>query len=399
MCKIAFFCIPAYGHINPTLEVVRELTKRGCRVRYFSYENFREKIEQTGAEFVGCDQYDVQEADPREAARVGKDIGYSMKLLVNTTLALDEMVCASMKEWKPDCIVADSMAVWGKFAALKLGIPFLSSTTTFAFNRYSSKIMKQDVSQLFALLKALPGVQKDLKRLREKGYPVKNMLSILGNDNDIHTIVYTSPEFQPCAETFSEKYTFVGPSLPLAFGRSTDGSGRKLVYISMGTVNNRLPDFYKNCVEALKDSSYDVIMSIGKGNDAKALLGEWPGNFRVEEYVNQTEVLRSADVFLSHCGMNSVNESLYYEVPLVLFPQTAEQGGVANRVAQLGAGSFLKENSPEAIRKAIDTVLQDDSYRENAVKISESFQRAGGSVRAAEVILKVIGKEEKNGAS
>ena len=36
-----------------------------------------------------------------------------------------------------DCIVADSMAVWGKAIALKLNIPFVSSTTTFAFNEHS----------------------------------------------------------------------------------------------------------------------------------------------------------------------------------------------------------------------------------------------------------------------
>ena len=32
--NIAFFCIPAHGHTNPTLAVVRELTARGHTVRY-----------------------------------------------------------------------------------------------------------------------------------------------------------------------------------------------------------------------------------------------------------------------------------------------------------------------------------------------------------------------------
>ena len=39
MSKIVFFCIPAYGHTNPTLGVVRELTARGHEVRYYSYEH------------------------------------------------------------------------------------------------------------------------------------------------------------------------------------------------------------------------------------------------------------------------------------------------------------------------------------------------------------------------
>ena len=33
MSKIVFFCIPAYGHTNPTLGVVREFTARGHEVR------------------------------------------------------------------------------------------------------------------------------------------------------------------------------------------------------------------------------------------------------------------------------------------------------------------------------------------------------------------------------
>ena len=53
------------------------------------------------------------------------------------------LVNKEIEDIKPDCIVADSMAVWGKAAALKLGIPFVSSTTTFAFNKHSAKLMKQ----------------------------------------------------------------------------------------------------------------------------------------------------------------------------------------------------------------------------------------------------------------
>jgi UDP:flavonoid glycosyltransferase YjiC (YdhE family) len=40
--RALWFCIPAYGHTNPTIEVVRELTRRGHEVRYYSFEEFRE---------------------------------------------------------------------------------------------------------------------------------------------------------------------------------------------------------------------------------------------------------------------------------------------------------------------------------------------------------------------
>ena len=41
MARIVFFCIPAHGHTNPTLGVVRELTVRGHEVLYYSNRPFR----------------------------------------------------------------------------------------------------------------------------------------------------------------------------------------------------------------------------------------------------------------------------------------------------------------------------------------------------------------------
>ena len=60
MYKIVFFCIPAHGHTNPTLAVVKELVSRGHQVWYYSYDLFREKIQATGATYVSCDAFDAE---------------------------------------------------------------------------------------------------------------------------------------------------------------------------------------------------------------------------------------------------------------------------------------------------------------------------------------------------
>ena len=57
MKKVAVFCIPAHGHTNPMLAVVKELVSRGDEVRFYSFSEFREKIERTGAAFIGCDRF------------------------------------------------------------------------------------------------------------------------------------------------------------------------------------------------------------------------------------------------------------------------------------------------------------------------------------------------------
>jgi len=391
MSKIVFFCIPAHGHTNPTLGVVRELVSRGHEVLYYSYNVMREKIESAGAIFVSCDDYDMeQKLSPKDAVRVGKDLAFSTKILVDTTLALDDKVCADMERMKPDCIVADSMAVWGKAVALKLGIPFVSSTTTFAFNQHSAKLMKQGIGDLFKMIFSMPKIGKDIKRLQDKGYPVKSVLDIIQNDENTHTVVYTSPEFQPCSETFSEKYAFVGPSIRPAESEIKK-TRERLVYISMGTVNNDMMSLYRKFIVAFAKTEYQVILSVGNLVPTEA-FGELPENISVHPSVDQIAVLEKADVFISHCGMNSVSESLYFGVPLVMLPQTSEQGAVAERVSQVGAGVKLAKKDATSIYEAVEQVLSDGTYTKNATVISEGFKRCAGAKGAADKILSVCGK-------
>lgn len=389
MAKIVFFSIPAYGHTNPTLGLVRELTARGHQVRYYSYEKFRSRIGAAGANFISCDGCDAQLGlSPEDGARIALDPAFSIHVLVETTLALDAMVCREMETKRPDCIVADSMAAWGKAAALKLKIPFVSSTTTFAFNRESAKIMKQSLRQALKLLRSLPGINRDIRRLQRVGYPIKNFLQLISNDRDTETIVYTSPEFQPCAESFSEKYAFVGP-LVIPPETSFRKKGKKLIYVSMGTVNNDMLEFYSNCIRAFGNTELELLISAGELADI-SLLGRLPENVRVERWVEQTAVLKEADVFLSHCGMNSASESLYFGAPVLCYPQTAEQRAVATRISQLGAGIVLPSASAKDIRAGVNLLIKDDNYRLNAEKIGESFRRCGGAAAAADKIERLI---------
>ena len=207
MATIVFFSIPAQGHVHPTLGVVRELTARGHRVIYYSYEGFREKIRAAGGEFVGCESLDPTMRLTRQAgARVGSDLALSTRVLVDTLLALDEPVCREMERLRPDCIVGDSMAVWAKTAAQKLGIPYVCSMTTFAFNRESAKIMPHSLKDTLGMLLSMGKVRREIRRLQEAGYPVKSVLELIGCDETVPTVVYTSQLFQPAAQSFPKNF-------------------------------------------------------------------------------------------------------------------------------------------------------------------------------------------------
>ena len=371
--KIAWFCIPAHGHTNPTLGLVKELTSAGHQVFYFSFEQFREKIEQAGAQFISCDGYDFEMEDKENADRVGKDKAFASELLVSSTLALDEMTTEKIREIQPDIIVSDSVAFWGKLVAMKHGLPYVSSTTTFAFNRYSAQYMKHGLWETLKMLFTMPRINKQIARLREKGYPVKGFLEIVQNDNETNTIVYTSKYFQPCAETFSDRYHFIGPSIrPIQ--KPVGKTAEKTVYISMGTVNQNR-EFYRNCIHALGQTDWQVIISMGTKPEHFEHI---PSNIQIYDSVDQMAVLSIADAFITHCGMNSASEGLYFQVPLVLFPQTPEQGAVAKRTEELGAGIMLRSIREDDILSALKQVLEDPAYRNSAARISESFRSAGG---------------------
>ncbi|NLC34181.1 MAG: glucosyltransferase [Erysipelothrix sp.] len=383
--KIVWFNLPAHGHTNPTLKVVEEMVDKGHEVYYFSFDQFKEKIEKTGANYISCDGYDFEMDDKDNADRVGKDMAFAVELLVSSTLALDTMIFEQIDVIKPDLIVSDSVAYWGKLTALKYTIPYVSSTTTFAFNQHSSKYLKRGFMEIIKMLFSMPKVNKHIKRLQDKGYPVKGILDIVQNDNETHTIVYTSDLFQPYAETFSNKYRFIGPSIrdieqPMIKTRE------KTIYISMGTVNKN-QEFYQNCIRALKNTDYQVILSLGENHEE---YSDVPNNIQIYEHVDQMAVLDIADVFITHCGMNSASEGLYYEVPLILYPQTPEQNAVALRTEELNAGIKLKDIKPHTILETIETVLSDQKYKGGARMISESFKSAGGVIEAREFLESIV---------
>ena len=230
----------------------------------------------------------------------------------------------------------------------------------------------------------LPKMSKELETLKPYGYHVKNALSLVQNDNNTDSVVYTSKSFQPYAESFSNHYAFVGPSVfSKALPRKT--KDRPLIYISMGTIINDRPDFYGKCIDALKDLHVDVIISFWHNMQQK-IPGKLPDNIKSYPYVDQLDVLSKANAFITHCGMNSVSDSLYMATPMILYPQTNEQCAVAKRVTDMKAGILLQKDSSSDIRSAVEKILGNDSFAENAKKCSEDFRSCPGTAGAAEFI-------------
>jgi MGT family glycosyltransferase len=206
------------------------------------------------------------------------------------------------------------------------------------------------------------------------------------------TLLYTSTALHPAAETLDASFRLIGPCL-----RPADPAPdfpyaaldmENLIYISLGTVFNDNVSFYRDCMAAFAGSPYHVILSIGERVELDA-LGQVPENIEVCRSVPQLDVLQRARLFVTHAGANSVHEALYYGVPLVLIPQMFEQEMNARQVVVNGAGICLDRATvtPDRLRQAVDSVILQPAFRQNAERVGATLCEAGGAVRAADEIL------------
>src|SRR4051812_31000245 len=393
MARALFLGLPLHGHTNPTLPLVRELVDRGDEVTYYSAEAFAGRIEQAGARYRPY----------RNAFLAGiKDLPERMDqlswLLMRTTAEVLDDELADFRAERPDSLICDAAAPWGRCVAELLGVPAVTSVATFAINRHvlafgvSRGVRPRSLRLLISKFRHM-GRALALRRTirRAHGIAGPGLMDLLFGHSDL-TIVYTSRPFQPRAETFDERFLFVGPSIaPRAEEVLFPWEGLHhpvVVYVSLGTLFNTEAGFYRDCFAALEGEDCQVVLSIGTDVEREG-IGRPPPNFLVQSYVPQLEVLRRAAAFVTHGGMNSVGESLSFGVPVVVVPQMGEQEIVGRRVEQLGAGLFLPKAAvtAEALRAAVRRVLSDESYRQQAAEVGETFRAAGGVRRAADAIL------------
>ena len=244
------------------LPVAAELVRRGNLVRFYSFAEFEEKIKATGAEYISCDSF-LPKLTKQEEVCLKKVSTTEMTIQdLRVTFHMNDFLDREFESFQPDVVYTDSVCFWGKLSAWKHHVPMVVSTSTFAFNRLSSRYMKNSFKEMADMILGLPRVSRELKKLEPLGYRIKGIIPLIQSDNNTDSIVYTSQKFQPCAESFSDHYAFVGPSV-FSQARPQKEKERPLIYISMGTVMNDCPDFYRKCIDALKSMDVDVTISCG----------------------------------------------------------------------------------------------------------------------------------------
>lgn len=388
-----FWESPAHVHTNPSLPLVAELVRRGEHICYYSHKEFQPAIERTGATFreYGPDFPLLRIfIGPQDPARTTYGLAQTSRWVLDHLLGEVEAL-------KPNYMLFDALCPWGNFAAQVLHLPTVCSQTGMAF---TTRMVFSHPSCLFGLLRAqwtsraYTRQSQSILDTMSKQYHLGTIRPFdLFGQAGMLTIIYTSKLFQPFADSFdSQRYAFIGPALmprpeAPAFPVEALKKEKPLIYVSLGTAFTNQPAFFRTCMEAFGGGDWQVVMAVGT-QGARSALGTIPGNVIVQEFVPQLDILARTSLFLTHGGMNSINEALFFDVPLIVVPQMADQFWVAKRVEELGAGKRLSLQKINAalLRRVAEEILSQPAYAQAAARVGQSLRETGGPQKAADEI-------------
>ncbi|MFF9044884.1 glycosyltransferase [Streptomyces parvulus] len=385
---IAMFSIAAHGHVNPSLEVIRELVARGHRVTYAIPPLLADKVAEAGAEpKLWNSTLPGPDADPE---------AWGSTLLDNVEPFLDDAIqslpqlAAAYAGDEPDLVLHDI----GSYAARVLGhrwnVPVISlSPCMVAWEGY-----EQEVGE--------PMWEEPLKTERGRAYYARFHAWLEENGITMHpdpfvgrperSLVLIPKALQPNADRVDEKtYTFVGAcqgDRTAEGGWTRPEDAEKVVLVSLGSAFTKQPGFYRECVKAFGDlPGWHTVLQIGRHVDP-AELGDVPDNVEVRSWVPQLTILQQADLFVTHAGAGGSQEGLATATPMIAVPQAADQFGNAGMLEGLGvARQFTTEEATaEALRTAALALVDDPEAARRLEETRGRMVHEGGTRQAADLI-------------
>ena len=375
MSRFLFVVPPLVGHVNPTLGVAAELVERGHEVAWAGHHEAIGELVGPDARVFGCAS---PELVPRAADLTGPAAFRFLwqDFLLPLGEAMRPGVRTAIKAFQPDVVVCDQQAVAGALVADELGLPWITSATTSA----------ELVDPLSGMPKVKAWLTERIDSLRDGRTGPDPRMSPHG------ILAFTTRELLGPVDLPHDDVWLVGPSI-VPRPSTTDFpwewlTDRPAVLVSLGTANADAGHrFLAQAAQALGRMDVRAVVV-----DPDGSLSEVADNVLVRRHVPQLDLLPRMDAVVCHAGHNTVCETLWHGVPLVVAPIRDDQPIVAGQVVDAGAGvrvRFSRATSAH-LEDAVTAVLDDaNGHREAAGAVGDSFRAAGGAPRAADHLEKV----------
>ncbi|MBN2531981.1 MAG: glycosyltransferase family 1 protein [Spirochaetales bacterium] len=433
MARILLLMLPEPGHILPSIHLAKTIQEWGNEVIYVLEEEFTEHATGNGFDVIPFDfTYASYECIPRflKNRPVNKNhffvAGFIKRIecLVNTcnpdVALIDEMlinVIICFRSFKIPVIILSTT----QLAARGINVP-PSTSGLIPDNRFFNKLHVNILWQILRLQKFFDNIRSSIWIFHY--FPLFRLIMEYTHfppDEIIweHPFFYSIrhiPLIVLCFRTldFPGKYDsciYFYPGIDLQrkepeFDWTVIKPREKLVYCSLGTqfhkhYTNYLL-FFKKIIEIFrKKKNCNLILAIGNHLD-KSLLDTTTDNIFIYQVVPQLEILKRADLMISHGGLGSIKEAILFEVPMLLFPVNleSEQNGNAARVVyhKLGLRGCLRKESRKKIEKKIDILLASSEFKNNIKKMKESPVHFQDTINTLSMMKSIIKECRKTGS-
>jgi zeaxanthin glucosyltransferase len=415
MTHFGLLCPAASGHLNPMTTLGYELQQRGHRVTLVGILDAQAKALAAGLEFQPIGEADFPAGSTAEHfAKLGQLSGpaafrYTVFFFKQATSMLLQEAPAALQRAGVEALIIDQASFGGSTVAELLDLPFITVCCALLLNQ------DPDVPPFNTSWSYHP---KWWTRLRNRAgnelvariaYPITQVIASSRQQRNLPPLTDPNDSFSPLAQlsqqpaefefprqTLPACFHFTGPYAnqasrePVAFPFD-QLTGQPLIYASLGTIQNRLLGTFHTIAEACLGLDAQLVIALGGGSTSES-LPPLPGSPLVVSLAPQLALLQRTALTITHAGLNTTLESLSHGVPMVAIPIANDQPGVAARIAWTGCGEVvpLKRLTTSRLRRAIEQVLNKDSYRQCALRQQEAIRRAGGVKQAVAIIEQAV---------